>query len=379
MNKWSLYVGKIFGIKVFIHWTFIFLIAWILVNNFREGNTIANGVYTIAFVLAVFGCVTLHELGHALAAKYFKYHTKDITILPIGGMARMDEIPENPNHELAVAFAGPMVNILIAIFLYPLVVWFGSIPTFFSILFNSGDTFIFSLLVVNIILATFNLIPAFPMDGGRAFRAVLSFFMDRVRATRIAARTGQVLAVAFFFIGILYNPILALIGVFIFMMAQAENDLVKSRSILHDYTVRDVMMQKFYSLDVFDTIDDAVKGLLDVEATNFLVMEKGHVVGTLSRNAIIHALAEKGKESPVVFAMNTKIISLTPDLALDKIFSLFTQTGSSILPVFKGNILIGVVDMDNILELIMVKTAIENKSRKYHQKIKAKEPMLQRA
>lgn len=152
-------------------------------------------------------------------------------------MARMDKIPENPKYELLVALAGPAVNLLIALLLYPFLYWFGRIPSFFSVLFNSGDTFLFSLLIVNLALAVFNLIPAFPMDGGRVFRAILSFFTDRVQATTIAVRTGQTIAVVFFFIGFFYNSGLSLIGIFIFIMAQTENDHVKSKSILHDYTV----------------------------------------------------------------------------------------------------------------------------------------------
>lgn len=359
MNKWSLYIGRVSGIKIFIHWTFIFLISWILISNFQEGKNMASALYTISFVLSIFVCVTLHELGHALTAKYFKYRTRDITLLPIGGIARMDEIPENPKHELLVALAGPSVNILIALLLYPFVYWFGNIPTFFTVLFNTGDTFLFGLLVVNIALAVFNLIPAFPMDGGRVFRATLSFFTDRVKATTIAARTGQVIATAFFFIGVFYNPILALIGIFIFMMAQTENDYVKSKSLLHDYTVRDVMMRKYYSLDAFDTIDDAVKGLLDVQAADFLVMENGNVIGTLSRDGIIRGLAEKGKESSVLHAMNSKIKFLNPDMSLDKLFTQLKSNGNTLFPVLQNNKLIGVVDANNILELIMVKTVVE--------------------
>lgn len=375
MNKWSLYVGRVSGIKIFIHWTFLFLIVWILVSNFQQGKNMASALYTVSFVFAVFVCVTLHELGHALTAKYFKYHTRDITLLPIGGMARMDEIPENPKHELFVALAGPTVNILITLLLYPFVYWFGRVPTFFTVLFDSGGTFLFSLLVVNLALAVFNLIPAFPMDGGRVFRALLSFFMDRVNATAISARTGQGIAIIFFLVGIFYNPILTVIGVFIFMMAQTENDYVKSKSILHDYTVKDVMMKKFYSLDAFDTIDDAVKGLLDVQASDFLVMEKGNVIGTLSRNGIIRGLAEKGKGSSVLHAMNTKVKFLNPDMPLDKVFLHLNSSGSSLLPVLQNSKLIGVVDTSNILELIMIKTAVEKRiPHIYPNKIERLEP-----
>jgi Zn-dependent protease len=376
MNKWSLYLGRVGGIKIFLHWTFIFLISWILISNFQEGKTLVSGLYTIAFVLAVFVCVILHELGHALTARHFKYKTRDIIILPIGGMARMDEIPENPKHELIVSLAGPAVNIFIALCLYPVIYWYSRVPNFFSVLFNSPDSFLFGLFTVNLALALFNLIPAFPMDGGRIFRSILSLFIDRVQATLIAARTGQVLAIGFFFVGIFYNPVLAVIGIFIFMMAQTENDYVRTKSILHDYTVRDVIIKKFFSLDAFDTIEDAVKGLLDVQATDFLIMEKGNVIGTLNRDRIITALTKKGKDSEVVHAMNTKFLPITSDMPLEKVFQLFKQSESSILPVYEKDTLIGIVDLENILELIMVKNAIEKGSRPDTAKIKEFKPAL---
>ena len=355
--KWSLYLGKVSGIKILIHWSFLFLIAWITVNGIREGDNVTTILYTIGFIISVFVCVTLHELGHALTAKYFHYTTRDITLLPIGGMARMDEIPENPKHELAIAFAGPAVNLVIALLLYPLIWWFGKIPTFFTVLFNTGDTFLFSLMIVNIDLAVFNLLPAFPMDGGRILRALLSMQMNRVRATVIASKIGQVIATIFFITGLFYNPILAAAGIFIFMMAQTESDYVKSKSILHDYRVSDVLIRKFYSLDAFDTIHDATLALLNVQATDFLIMEKGNVIGTLDRNRIIMALSEKGNASPVVLSMNAKVKFLSPDMPLDKVYSHLQS--NSILPVMQNEKLIGIVDVNNILEFIMIKSAAE--------------------
>lgn len=358
MNRWSLYIGNIFGVKIFIHWTFLFLIAWITIAGIRQGENTAMILYTLGFVLCVFVCITLHELGHALMAKRLHYVTKDITLLPIGGMARMDEIPERPGHELAVALAGPVVNLVIAMILYPLVVWYGSVPSFFTVLFDNGETFLFSLMVVNIGLAIFNLIPAFPMDGGRVFRALLSMRMDRVKATRIAAGTGQVLAALFFLAGIFYNPVLAFIGVFIFLMAQTESNYVKSKSILHNYKVGDAMMRKYYSLDASDTIQDAASALLDVQASDFLVMEGGDVIGTLDRNRIIKALAKKEENTTIRLAMNTQVKYLSPDMPLDKVYTLLQS--NSILPVMdKGNV-VGIIDLNNILEFIMIRSAADS-------------------
>ena len=357
--KGSLFIGKVSGIKIFIHWTFILLIAWIVMDNILEKKNTVDVFYTLAFILAIFFFVTLHELGHALTAKYFHYSTKDITLLPIGGMARMDEIPENPKHELLVALAGPAVNIIVAILLYPLIYWFGKIPTFFTILFDSAGTLLYNLFLVNLLLAFFNLIPAFPMDGGRVFRAALSYVTDRVKATAIAARTGQVIAIIFFSAGFFFNPMLSFAGIFIFLMAQTENDYVRSKSFLHDYKVKDVLIRNYFFLDVFDTVSDAVKLLLDTQAKDFLIMEKGHVVGTLDRDRIIHLLSEKGKEAPLVTAMNTKLKFLSPEMPLDKVFLEFKTSRNEMYPVLENNKLIGIVDLNNILELMLVKTVAE--------------------
>jgi Zn-dependent protease/predicted transcriptional regulator len=321
----------------------------------RNGENALAIFYTITFVLCVFVCVTLHELGHALMAKWLHYRTKDITLLPIGGMARMDEFPENPRHELAVAFAGPFVNLIIALLLYPLFYWLKNIPAFFTTLSITGDSFLFNLILVNIGLAVFNLLPAFPMDGGRIFRAFLSLKINRVKATAIAAGTGQVLAALFFLTGIFYNPVLAFIGIFIFFMAQTENEYVKSKFLLHDYKVEDIMMRKYYSLDSTDTIRDAARALLDVQASSFLIMENGNVIGTLDRDGIIRALTKNGEDSSVKFGMNTQVKFLEPEMPLEKAH-MYLQS-NSILPVVDKGQVIGVIDLNNILELIMIRSA----------------------
>lgn len=359
--NWSLYVGKISGIKLFIHWTFAFFIAWIIMSNIQAGESSTSIFYMLAFIFSVFVCITLHEFGHALMAKRFNYKTKDITLLPIGGMARMEEIPENPKHELAVAIAGPMVNIVIAAILYPFVYWWGNMPENLMPNFSSPDTFLFNLFYTNIFLVVFNLLPAFPMDGGRVFRALLSMKITRVKATNIAARTGQVISIGFFLMGLFVSPFLAIIGIFIFLMAHAESEYVKSKSILHDYCVRDVVMRKYFSLNAMDSILNAVKLLLDVQATDFLVVDDNdHVIGTINRDRIVKALAERGKDDIVAKAMNTNLVFLTPEMPLDKAFSLFERTdSSSIFPVIQDKQIIGIVDMSNIVEFIMIKAAAE--------------------
>jgi len=355
MTRSSLYLGKIAGIKLYVHWTFLLLIVWVVLSSYRNGFNEDSTLYSVLLVLTAFVCVTLHEFGHALTAKHFHYITNDITLLPIGGIARMDELPDKPKQELAVALAGPLVNVVIALVLLPFVLWKGLPDTnAVTIIGGNMDDYLGGIFYINISLAIFNLIPAFPMDGGRVFRALLSFFMNRVKATTVASRTGQSISILFIVVGLFGNPVLAIIGVVIFLLAKAENELVKSVSLLEGFTVSDVLMRKYHTLNEDDSINDAVKVLLDVQAFDFLVMRGDTVVGTLNREAITDAVADRKLETPVKEIMNRDFIVLNRAIPLDKLFNGFRRKAYGILPVVEENKVVGVVDMNNLLELVMV-------------------------
>src|SRR5688572_28514191 len=215
-GSWRL--GRIAGIKVFVHWTFFLLIGWIFAMHLMTGRGVASAAMGVVFILVLFACVLLHELGHALAARRYGIATRDITLLPIGGVARLERIPRNPTHELVVALAGPAVNVVIAflIFVGLLAVNRGPISTQFLEL--QGGFFV-QLLAVNIFLVLFNMIPAFPMDGGRVLRALLARRLHYARATAFAARVGQVIAVVLGVLGlfVLGNPMLLLVALFVFL------------------------------------------------------------------------------------------------------------------------------------------------------------------
>lgn len=219
--KWSYRLGKVAGIDVNIHITFTLLIAWVLLTHWLSGQTLGAAVNGLAFVLAIFGCVLLHELGHALAARRFGIGTRDITLLPIGGVARLERMPEKPLQELWVALAGPAVNGLIAIVLYVWLVMTNQLVPLSQLGVVTGP-FVERLLVVNVLLIVFNMIPAFPMDGGRCVRALLALRLEYAQATRIAAGLGQVIAVGFVVLGLFSNPFLLLIGVFVWLGAAQE-------------------------------------------------------------------------------------------------------------------------------------------------------------
>lgn len=246
--RWSLNLGKVAGIRLLVHWTFVILIGWIFIVYYQQEQDARQALMGVVFILALFVCVILHELGHALTARRFEIVTRSITLLPIGGLARLEKMPEKPEQELWVAIAGPIVNMVLAVLLYVYLSATNNIPDLTDteqLQSLQGSGFWFNLFVANVILAVFNLIPAFPMDGGRVLRAVLAFRYDRSRATRIAASIGQFLAILFVFLGLFSNIWLVFIGIFIYLGAGAEAAHESTRSVLAGHTVRDVLMKQF--------------------------------------------------------------------------------------------------------------------------------------
>ncbi|MFT5522755.1 MAG: Zn-dependent protease [Pirellulaceae bacterium] len=222
-------IGEYSGIGVFVHWSFILLPVWIAVSTLMGGGGILEILVGLVWIAAVFGCVVLHEFGHALAARRFGIGTKDITLLPIGGVARLDRIPRKPGQEFLIAVAGPAVNVAIALILGVVLFLTGSLTQAFSFSLV-GSSFLFNLLAVNIGLVVFNMIPAFPMDGGRVFRSVLAFFLPYVKATDIAATVGQVVAVGFGILAVSFGePMLLLLAAFVFFAGRAEAGAVRQR------------------------------------------------------------------------------------------------------------------------------------------------------
>jgi Zn-dependent protease len=230
----SLKLGKFFGIDLFVHGTFWLLPLFVLFNGAFSGD-VAGAAFDVMILFAIFGCVVLHEVGHALAARYYGIGTRDITLYPVGGVASLERIPERPWQEIAIALAGPAVNLVIAAgLLVGIVATNVAIPGSFSLAgMDPLDVFVFQVLIANLFLLVFNLIPAFPMDGGRVLRALLSMGMPRVDATRVAVTVGAVIAAGFFLVGVgaLPNPLtdergmsfgLILVAGVVFLLGQAE-------------------------------------------------------------------------------------------------------------------------------------------------------------
>lgn len=363
--KGAFKLGKIAGISLFIHWTFSFLVLFVVYVNYKSGQNMAQILWSLLFVTCIFLTVLLHELGHALTAKKYNIKTKDITLLPIGGLARLEKMPEKPSEELMVAFAGPLVNIAFA-FITSLFITIPNTSEEVVAQLSNGvtaDNFFLNFYLVNIVLAFFNLIPAFPMDGGRILRALLSFQLERHIATKIAARIGQLLAIGFVFLGFLSNPFLIFIGIFVFIGAQIESEYIESKHILKGYTVRDVLMKQYPTIDYNETLETAVKLMLDSQNKYFLVTENNIPMGTLNRDQIIEALSKKEEETALSSIIDRNLILLQADSFLEDVFELVYKNKSTLMLVMENNQLIGTLDTENLLEFILIK---EVKAKRAH-------------
>jgi stage IV sporulation protein FB len=352
---WSITVARVAGSEIRIHLTFLILLLWIAIASYVEGGG-AAAIDGVLFIVAVFACVVLHELGHALAARRYGITTPDITLLPIGGLARLSRIPEKPGEEIVIALAGPAVNVVIAVVLIAIL---GARfdPATLATIESPAPGFLARLATVNIFLVVFNLIPAFPMDGGRVLRALLAFRLGRRRATAIAALIGQGLAFFFGFLGLMSgNPILVFIAIFVFLAAAAESGDVGMREAARRVPVDRAMITKFESLGTGATVDDAADALIRTTQREFPVVDGGgHLRGFLGRDAMIKALKSSGPGTPVIDVMAHRAPTLRSGEPLERALQLMQENQASELGVLDGSDrLIGYVSRENLAEFMMV-------------------------
>lgn len=358
--KWSWKIGKIAGIGIYMHATFLILLGWVALSYYFAGQSITMMIDGIVFLLALFGIVVLHELGHALTARRYGIPTRDITLLPIGGVARLERMPDDPKQELWVALAGPAVNVVLAALL-ALVLWSTSGLTPLTDLSLVGGNFLVKLLWINLTLAAFNLLPAFPMDGGRVLRAWLAMRMDYVRATQIAANIGQGMAFLFGFIGLFYNPFLVFIALFVWMGASQEASMVQVKSALGGIPIQRAMITDYRTLAPDDTLDRAVQYILAGFQQDFPVVEHGRVVGVLTRSDLLKMLSQRGPGVRVEEAMQRKFETADPNEMLESVFARLQACGCHTLPLVRNGQLAGMVTMENVGEFLMVQSALAGK------------------
>ena len=352
---WSFPIGRLFGSQLRVHVTFLLLLAWIAWAGWQEGGPTGAAANT-AFVLLLFACVIAHEFGHALTARRFGIRTPDVTLLPIGGVARLERMPEDPRQEILVALAGPMVNVVIFLALWAL----GATRNMPALDDAQGLTFATlpgQLAVINLWLALFNLLPAFPMDGGRVLRALLALKMDRVTATRRAAQLGQVLAFGLGLLGFASgNIILLFIGLFIMMAAGAESNEVETRQTMRGLRVRDAMITEYEALAPGDSLDTASSALIRTTQHEFPVLDpaSGRYQGLLTRQKLFAALAAEPRPQSVAEIMERDLPVLRLNDPLDKVLEALQHGAPAVIVQGQGGGLLGYVTRENLGELMVV-------------------------
>ncbi|MCB9716008.1 MAG: site-2 protease family protein [Myxococcales bacterium] len=342
-------MGRVRGIELRIHATFLVLLAWFAALAWPHGPTAV--LVELGFIALLFLCVVLHELGHALTAQRYGIRTHDITLLPIGGLARLERMPTESWHELWIALAGPAVNVVIAGLLYG-VLALAPIPP------GLGLELLGRLAVTNVALAVFNLLPAFPMDGGRVLRAALAVRRGRLWATRRAVAVGRVFAALFAVLGLWLNPMLLLIAGFIWLAASGELMDVEIRAAAEHMLVADAMVLRFATVRGRDALVHALDELLAGTQEDFPVVEHGRVVGMLYKPDLMQGLAEHGEGAPVSAVMREGLPVLEAGLPLTDAIERVDEAQGRTLPVVRRGRLIGLLTRQNLGELIAAREAL---------------------
>ena len=347
----SLYLGTYAGIPIYVHWTFGFVVLFIIYAAVTQGMVLSSVLWFSAYVLSLFVCVIFHEYGHALAAKRYGVITRDIIISPIGGVARMEAMPDKPWKELVIAIAGPLVNVVLAILLsilFYVIFEEDFISADFELLPRDFESFLGLVIIINIALFVFNLVPAFPMDGGRILRALLAMKWGRVKATKIASIIGRVLAVCFIGLAIWLNhPTLGFIGVFIFYMATMEMRQVKLKGKLIDADLSTIMEPNYTMLFSTDTIHKAIHFYKTGVARNFLVFDENqNPVGALPELFLQEYMQRSDVAEDLLLRdiMSSSFGYFDSRENLETVFTTMNQEGWSIAAIKNGDQLLAVVD-----------------------------------
>ncbi len=371
--RWSLRIARLAGISIYIHITFLILPLWIGFTDYSVRQSWADAWMGVAFTLVLFGIVVLHELGHAVTARRFGIRTQDITLLPIGGVARLERMPEEPRQELLVALAGPAVNVALAAILFA-VLGAGSRIAWLTNLHISDGGFLVTLMWVNIALAVFNLIPAFPMDGGRVLRALLALRMTYLRATTIAARVGQTLALVFGFIGLwsiffgrlgpISNPFLLFIGLFVWMGAKQEAGMVVMKSALGKIPVAEIMIREFRSVSPESQLIELVDSFFEGWQKDFPVLIQGKPIGVLSATAIVEGLAAHGKTASAVEVMRRDFMVLDVGESAEKAVIGLRGNESRVVLVLDGGQLRGIITEEQLNTFLLLRSVLPDWHRR---------------
>lgn len=356
---WSFRLFNVGGTAVRVHFTFFLLLAWIAVIHWARGGPV-EAIDGVLFIVGLFVCVVLHEFGHVFAARRYGIATSDVTLLPIGGVASLERMPEKPSQEIVVALAGPAVNIVIA-----LVLMFVLGARFdlsqMAQLEQAQSTLTGRIAAANLMLFAFNLIPAFPMDGGRVLRAALAMRSgDYAQATERAARVGTFFALLFGVVGlfVVNNPFLVVVALFVWLAAAGEASAVQTSVMLDGVPIQRLMIRDIETLSPGDPLSRPVRLILDGFQQDFPVVADGTVLGMLTRAELLKALTERGEHALVGDVMNREFQQASPQESADDVLTRLKSCGCHSMPVIDGGRLLGVLTMDNVGEYVMVQAAL---------------------
>lgn len=358
--RWSWKIGRFAGIDVYVHATFFLLILWVVVLHWLEARNAQSVASGVLFILALFACVVLHEFGHALTARRYGITTRDITLLPIGGVSRFERMPDKPWQEFWVAIAGPLVNVAIAVAIYLALFLTNGFKPLTKLSITNGP-FLERMLVANVALAVFNVIPAFPMDGGRVLRALLATRMDHVRATQAAAAVGQALALVFGLVGLFRDPFLVFIALFVWIGAAHEAQSVQIKEAFSGIPIRVAMQTQFHTLTTNQTLGDAMKLMLEGSQHDFPVVWGDRVMGILTRSNLVAGLSQYGPDQFVTTVMEREFHTAESNEMLEAVLQRLAASHLRVMPVIDDGNLVGLVTADNLGEYLMVQNALNRR------------------
>jgi len=345
--KWSIQVGKFFGIPLKIHITFWLLLLFVAMSAGKRGGGVQGGMQGVLLVLLLFACVVLHELGHSVVAQRLGIRVRDIILLPIGGISQMERIPDEPKSELFISGIGPIISLTLALVFYSLARLFGLNTALPQASLLDGHVLV-SLFWINLILGIFNLLPAFPMDGGRVLRALLAMRIEYLQATHIAVSVGQMFAIFFFFYGLFYNFWLAMIGIFIYMGAEGEEHETILRRSLRRIPVGQAIITSFSRLSPDDSLREAMNIACHSLQMDFPVMRDGELIGLLSRDRFVKAMRDHSPDTRISEIMSTDFPTISDTEPLEEAYSRLTEARGSFVPVMHGRTLLGFINLEQI-------------------------------
>lgn len=355
--RWAIRIGKIAGIDIYLHATFFLLLLLVAGQYWAQPNGWEHIIQAVVFTCLLFTIITFHEIVHALTARRFGIQTKDIVLLPIGGIARIMKMPNRPVQELLISITGPIFNIALAFLLFVIALL---MRLDLQIRENwEASPLLIKLLYANLIIGIFNLIPAFPMDGGRVLRSILAFRTDYLRATEIATTVGQFIAFMFIAIGILYQVIiLVAIGIFVIIGAEYEYRVAKTTIPLSTTPIRYMMALHPQLLHPNEPLKQAIFYIMQGFQKDFPVVHGDEVVGVVTSDRIKRALMMWGEEIPIKEVMHTSFLVFSPDEEADKIFTKLSEASCKAAPIIEGGKLVGFVTLDNLIEYLLLKEAV---------------------